>query len=113
MNDAGLAVVDHAEMQLVGKRGSIPKLKQRPGQRDREKVRRAEAGRLASASVGFRNHGFERFARWYRLNTIRHRVPHLNTLLPRREGAAPHRSLSPNSHPAFFLVEFDRARMQR
>src|ERR1700716_2786574 len=98
-------------MEFVRQRGSIPELKQRPGERDGENVCLAEAGWLASPGIGFRHHGFERFAHWRRLNAVRHRVspPKHPTKAKGRLLTAP----QPSLHPAFFFVELDRARMQR
>src|SRR4051794_6729103 len=86
MNDASLAVIDHAEMQLVWKRRSIPELKQRPGERDCEDVCLAETGWLASAGIGFSDHHFKRFPHRRGLNAVRHRVPHL-THCPKAKGS--------------------------
>ena len=56
MDDARLAVGDHAEIELVGQRRGVPELEQRPGQRDRENVLLFEAGRLAAPGIGFGDH---------------------------------------------------------
>jgi hypothetical protein len=85
MNDARLAVVDDAEIQLVGKRRSIPELEQGPAERDDENVRFGVAGWLSPAGVGFRDHGFERFALRHRLHAACHRVP-LRHAIPKSQG---------------------------
>src|SRR5215470_16919697 len=60
VNDARLAVIDHAEIEVVRQRRCVPKLEERPGKRNQEDECFAETGRLAPAGVGLRNHGLER-----------------------------------------------------
>ncbi len=75
MDDARLAVVEHADIEQVGQGRCVPELEQRPAERDGEDQASRQAGGLAAAGIRLRDHGLQRFARSGWRSGVAHRCP--------------------------------------